>query len=85
MKVECKCIICGKTFYQYPSRVKQGIKCCSNDCRSKRITGKGNHNYNGGHTDTFRVHTDGRIELLFTTGALNASNYHFITTSFLND
>ena len=40
---------------------------------------------NGGHTDTFRVHTDGRIELLFATGAVSAGSYHFITTSFLND
>ena len=49
MKIECKCIICGKSFYQYPSRIKQGIKCCSNKCRGKRITGEGNHNYNNGN------------------------------------
>lgn len=49
MKVECKCIVCGKLFYQYPSRVKQGIKCCGNGCKSKRMVGNGNHNYNGGN------------------------------------
>ena len=40
---------------------------------------------NGGNTDTFRVHTDGRIELLFSTGTVTADSYHFITTNFLND
>ena len=49
MKIECECIVCGKVFYQYPSRVKQGIKCSSNKCRSKRITGSGNHNYHNGN------------------------------------
>lgn len=40
---------------------------------------------NAGKTDTFRVHTDGRIEYMSTTGTVAASNYHFITTSFLTD
>lgn len=40
---------------------------------------------NGGKTDTFRVHTDGRIELLFSTGTMSVDYYHFITTSFLVD
>ena len=39
----------------------------------------------GGKTSTFRVHTDGRIELLFSTGTVATDSYHFITTSFLVD
>ena len=38
-----------------------------------------------GKTDTFRVHTNGNIELIWTTGEVGVSQYHFITTSFLND
>lgn len=34
---------------------------------------------------TFRVHTDGRIELLFSTGTIATDSYHFITTNFLAD
>lgn len=44
-----------------------------------------NNKYTGGKTDTFRVHTDGRIELLFSTGTMSVEYYHFITTSFLID
>lgn len=39
----------------------------------------------GGTTTTFRVHTDGRIELLFSTGSVSSTAYHFITTNFLTD
>lgn len=39
----------------------------------------------GGKTSTFRVHTDGRIELLFSTGTIATDSYHFITTNFLAD
>lgn len=48
MKIKCECIVCGKIFFQHKSRINQGIKCCSNDCRGKRMQGKNNHNYKGG-------------------------------------
>ena len=48
MKIKMICPICGEEFYLYPSRVKQGIKCCSNDCRKIYVSGAGNHNYKGG-------------------------------------
>lgn len=40
---------------------------------------------NGGKTDTFRVHTDGRIEWMATTGTFADTNYHFIKTEFFVD
>lgn len=40
---------------------------------------------NAGDTDTFRVNLDGTIDWAATTGSVNASNWHFITTSFLVD
>ena len=42
------CPVCNKEFYLYPSRVSQGIKCCSNKCKGKAMTGSGNVNYHGG-------------------------------------
>ena len=38
---------------------------------------------NSGGTDTYRVNLDGTIDWAATTGAINANNWHFITTSFL--
>lgn len=48
MKVKKICPVCQKEFYLYPCYVRQGIKCCSNKCKSKFVTGSGNHNYHGG-------------------------------------
>ena len=44
--IKRKCIVCGKTFYTYPSRVKSGIaKYCSKKCystiRNKEISKSG--------------------------------------------
>ena len=46
-KMICKC--CGTVFYQYPSRTKQGIVCCSTKCAGKMRTGELNHNYKRGY------------------------------------
>ena len=48
MKIKRVCPVCNNDFYLYPSRIKQGVKCCSNACRKKYISGAGNHNYKGG-------------------------------------
>ena len=37
-KIKLICPVCGKTFYReyrFRNRVKQGITCCSNECKSK--------------------------------------------------
>ena len=42
------CIICGKEFEQYPSRYKQGVRCCSGKCGGIRIRGENNGNFVNG-------------------------------------
>ena len=48
MKVKMICPVCNKEFYLCPSRVRQGIKCCPNECKGKSMTGPGHVNYHGG-------------------------------------
>lgn len=43
------CKGCGKVFYQYPSRTKQGVVCCSNKCRGKMMTGTLNVGFKRGY------------------------------------
>jgi hypothetical protein len=46
MNIKCICPECGKEFYQYPSRVKQGITRCSNSCKGESMMGEKNRYYN---------------------------------------
>ncbi len=48
MKIKCICPVCGKVFFQYPSRVKQGIECCSRKCQGVRMRGENNPNFKQG-------------------------------------
>jgi len=49
-KIKCICPGCGKEFYQYPSRIKQGIKRCSNTCKGKFLSGENNPIWKRGYT-----------------------------------
>lgn len=46
-RIECK--NCGKIFYQYPSRTRQGIKCCSRKCQGALMRGENNPNFIRGY------------------------------------
>lgn len=48
-KIKTVCIVCGKEFYQYPSRYKQGIRCCSYVCAGKRRSGERNGQFKRGY------------------------------------
>ena len=50
MKLETICPVCGKVFYQFPSRYRQGVRCCSRKCSGISRRGDKNHNYKGGVT-----------------------------------
>lgn len=49
MKNKMICPICKKEFYQWPSRTKQGIVCCSRKCSGINRSGEKNHNYKRGY------------------------------------
>lgn len=49
-KVKCICPECGKEFYQYPSRIKQGVKRCSTECKAKHQSRENNPSWKRGYT-----------------------------------
>jgi len=49
-KIKTICPVCNKEFEQYPSRYKQGVRCCSNKCRAIHIRGENNHNFKNGYS-----------------------------------
>ena len=58
--MDTKCVVCGRTFTTYPSRIARGEdKCCSHSCanRIRGRAGSSNPNWKGGR---FK-HSDGYI------------------------
>lgn len=49
-KIKCICPECGKEFYQYSSRIKQGIKRCSRKCQGKFLSKENNPAWKRGYT-----------------------------------
>lgn len=61
--IKMTCPVCNRDFYTYPSRIKQGIRRCSNACKSKYLTGENNKMYRGGSITTWgykQIYKDGK-------------------------
>lgn len=51
--IECLCLICGKKFFKFPSRIKTGRgKYCSVNCKVKSLKGKPGHYKTHGKSDS---------------------------------
>lgn len=48
-KIKRACIVCNKTFYKIPSKIKKyGGRFCSNECKNKYLVGKNHNHWQGG-------------------------------------